>query len=251
MKRICILSVILSALSIGSLSAQNLAISIGIRETGGSGPAFANGGATGGIEWVNRDAQSLLVNGTWQLFTFTPATDPLLAFAGTTANSTLESGMEWVVLEHVRILNSDGITAPIRLWIDGVANTTTAGTISEGFESFDLGAEVVFQEPSFSGSTSANLLPGSTALVSDSDAYAGIHANEVNLRFVDGDPTRWVRVTTFGTPNLPNPAVRVLEPGGPPPTISFYAKAVLVPEPGSVALGLMGFGLFAWLRRRQ
>ncbi|HQQ41271.1 MAG TPA: hypothetical protein PLR57_07160, partial [Clostridia bacterium] len=46
MKRICILSVILSALSIGSLSAQNLAISIGIRETGGSGPAFANGGET-------------------------------------------------------------------------------------------------------------------------------------------------------------------------------------------------------------
>lgn len=251
MKKVCFVSIILSALSISSLSAQSVAISIGIRETGGSGPAFANGGTANGIEWVNRDGQSLLLNDTWQLFTFTPATDPLLAFAGTTANSVLEPGLEWAVLEHIRILNSDGITAPIRVWIDDVANTTSTGTVSEGFELFGLGTEVIFQEPSFSGSTSANLVPGSTALVSGSAAFAGTQSDELNFQFVDGTPTRWVRLTTFNAMNqLPNPAVRVREPGAPNPTISFYAKAVVIPEPSSMALGLMGFGLLAWLKRR-
>jgi hypothetical protein len=248
MKRLSLVIAVLTMLGIGSSSAQALKISIGIRETGGSGPAFANGGATGGIEWVNLDGQTLTANGTWQLFTFVPSAATLTAFAGATANGVLDT--DWATLEHVRILNSDGLTAPIRMWIDDVANTDSGGTTTEGFESFSLNSEVIFQEPSFSGSTSGNILAGSSSLVSSSDAVSGSQSDEIGFQFIDNSPTRWVRLTTFGTPNLPNPAMHVRESavvGS--PSISFYAKAIIVPEPASLTLGLVGLGLCAWFRR--
>lgn len=241
-------------LAVPAVWAQNLAISIAIRETevdGGAtgGPVFADGGTTGGLEFVNRDGQMLALDGSWQLFTFTPASDPLLAFAGTTANSILDGG--WGTLEMLRIANIEGIAQPIRLWIDQVTVTERAGATVEGFETFDPGVEVIFQEPGFSGSTWANLVAGSSSAVTDALAFDGDHAYELNFQFVDDDPTRWVRVSTFDTPNLPNPAVP-LQHGSPEfaPTISFYARALIVPEPASCAL-LAGVGGLALLRRRR
>lgn len=247
MKKLLLTTVVLGALGIASLSAASLQLSIGIRETGGSGPAFSNGGSANGIEFVDLDGQTLIADGTWQLFTFTPTVDTLTAFAGATADGILSS--DWVVLEHVRIRNSDGLTGPIQMWIDNISNTTSGGTVTEGFESATLGTEVIFQEPNFSGSTAGNLVAGGTSLISDSAAFAGSQANEVNFEFVDADTTRWVRLTTFGTPNLPNPALLAREVGF-NPTISFYAMAV-VPEPSTWALGLLGVGLWAWFRRRK
>lgn len=247
MKKSLLVPLALVAFVASSVVAQELKISLGIRETGGTGPAFSNGGTANGIEWVNLDGQTLTVDGTWQLFTFTPTLDTLTAFAGATANGVLDS--DWVVLENIRIFNSDGITAPIQLWIDNISNTTSAGTVTEGFESASLGTEVIFQEPNFSGSTSGNLVAGGTSLVSDSAAFAGDQSNEINFQFVDGTPTRWVRLTTFGTPNLPNPALLARENDF-NPTISFYAMAI-IPEPSTWTLGLMGVGLWAWFRRRK
>jgi hypothetical protein len=238
----------LIALAASAAQAASVAISIGIRETGNVQPKFANGGSTGGIEWVNRDGQNLNLDGTWQLFTFTPNADALLAFAGASANSVLDT--DWGVLEHIRILNNQGVTQPIRLWIDNVTNTDVAGSAIEGFENFAIGDEVMFQEPSFSGSTSANLVVGSTSDVTDSMAFAGSQSYQVDAQFVDGTPTRWIRLTTFGTPNVPNPAVHLREPGGPNPTISFYMKGVAIPEPATLALaGLALVGMVAARRR--
>lgn len=215
----------------------SLQVSIGIRENNTAGAIFGDGGGSGGgIEWVNRDGQTLVADGTWQLFTFTPSSDPLLAFAGATANSMLEPGHEWAVLEHIRILNHVGITNPIRLWIDDVTNTVASGPVVQGFEAAALGSEVMFQEPGFSGSTSANLLPGSLTAVTDSMANSGSQSLQTDFQFIDNSPTRWVRLTTFGTPNQPNPRVRIIEPGAPAPTISFYAKAMVIPEPSSLLL---------------
>jgi hypothetical protein len=233
------------------LHAASLKISIAIRENNTAGAIFGDGGGSGGgIEWVNRDGQSLTADGTWQLFTFTPATDTLLAFAGTTANSMLEPGHEYAVLEHMRILNDTGITSPIRLWIDDVTNTVASGPVVQDFEAATVSTEVMFQEPGFSGSTVANLLPGSTTLVSNSMANSGSQSLQADFQFVDNTPTRWIRLTTFGTPNQPNPRVRIVEPGGPAPTISFYAKALVIPEPASMVLVMMAAAAISGIRCR-
>lgn len=235
--------------------AQNLALSIGIRETeagGGAtgGPVFADGGSTGGIEFVNLDGQALILDGTWQLFTFTPAADILTAFAGTTANSVLDGA--WGTLEMLRIRNIDGITQPIRLWMDEITVTERASATTEGFEAFDPGDEVIFQEPGFSGSTFGNLVDPGVAAVTDATAFAGDQSYELNFQFVDDDPTRWVRVSTFGTLNLPNPAIP-LQYGTPgiAPTISFYVRAVVIPEPASLALWAVLGGVVLTRRGRR
>jgi hypothetical protein len=253
MKKNCLMLLALGIVSLNSLLASEVKISVGIRETGNANnlPIFGNGGSTGGIEFVNRDGQTLFLNNTWQLFTFTPSTDTLMAFAGTSANSILDT--DWVVLEMIRILNSGGNTAPIRLWIDNISNTTTTyGTVTEGFETFSLNTEVIFQEPRFSGSTAAqlDLLPNSS-LVTGAEAYAGAQSDEINFKYISNSMNNWVRLTTFGTPNLPNPLLLAREPGAPAPTISFYMKGILVPEPSSLTIGLLG--LCAWLgcRRKQ
>ena len=243
-------TVLLCACSSTAANAANLAISMGIRETGGSGPAFSNAGSTGGIEFVNLDGQSLTADGTWQLFSFTPSTDALTAFAGATANGVLDT--DWASLEHIRIRNVDGIISPIRLWIDDVSNTDAAGTATEGFEGFAVGNEVMFQEPGFSGSTSGNInVATDSAAVSGSMVHSGQQSYEVNFQFVDNTNTRWVRLTSFGATNLPNVAVHVREVGAAAPTVSFYAKAVVIPEPSSLMLIAGSLMMLVSLPRRR
>ncbi|MEZ5966797.1 MAG: hypothetical protein R3F56_23360 [Planctomycetota bacterium] len=196
-----------------ALQAQGtVKISIGVRETEAGGGSFTtiggNGGTLGGIEWVNKDAQTLVLDGTWQQFTFNITTDPLAAFAGTTANGVLDG--TFGVIEHLRVLNDTGITDPFVLWIDDVTATTqTGGPVNFGdFEGYGSGAEVMFQEPSFSGSTSAFLLPGSVSGV-DNAVASRTSSCRCDFQFVNNTTTNWVRLTTFNTGFLPNPTIRL------------------------------------------
>jgi hypothetical protein len=248
---------IVGAIGLGmAANAAELQLSIGVRETqagGGAsgGPIFSNGGASGGIEYVNLDGQSLTVGGGWQLFTFTPSTDTLTAFAGATANSVLDG--EWGTLEMIRVRNIDGITEPITLQIDDLSNFDGTTTVTESFEGQPVGTEMVFQEPNFSGSTATNLVAGGTAGVIDSAAITGQQAYEFNMQFVDATDTRWARLTTFGTTIGGNPAVRLNATAG-VPTISFYARALgpdtVIPEPSTVALVGLAIGGALCVRRR-
>jgi|SRR5687768_16952269 len=250
------------ALAASPSIAGSLLMSIGVRETGNPNNLAigANGGSTGGIEFVNRDGQTLTADGTWQQFTFTPLTDTLTAFAGATANSMLDE--DWGVLEMIRIGNVTDGANRYRVWIDDVTNTTSAGPTNFGdFESAALNTEVIFQEPRFSGSTTANLqLTPNASLVTNSMAHAGAQSNQVDFEFIDdspvtGTPSRWVRLTTFNTPNLPNPLVRLRESvaGGVPmpTTISFWAKAIVIPEPSSVVLLALGLIALSPAARRR
>ena len=232
-------------------SAQ-LQLSIGVRETGfAGGPdtgVGGNGGSSGGIEFINLDGQNLIMDGTWQTFTWTFATDTPTAFAGASANSILEGN--YGVFEHLRIRNSGGVTGPITLWIDDITNNFQfpggpPNSVNFGdFESFAPGAEVIFQEPRFSGSTTGNLmLLPNTSVVTNSAAFGGVQSDQVDFQFLDGLNTRWVRLTTFNTPNLPNPIVRF--DGGSVLTMKVRA----VPEPGTLAV--LGLGAIALLRRRK
>lgn len=206
-----------------SATAQDVfSVSIGIRETeAGSAtlPPFpgigADGGTSGGIEWVNLDGQSLILDGTWQPFVFNIPTDPLTAFAGSTANGTLDG--TWGTLEHVRIINTTGVDTPVQIWVDDITNTVTpAGgapttTTIADFEGFLPGAEVVFQESSFSGSTSGNVVGAAgpdMSGIDDTVAFTGVASDRLDFQFISNAMTNWVRFTTFRTTNSPNPAIR-------------------------------------------
>jgi hypothetical protein len=224
--------------------AASLLVSIGVRETGNPNNLLvgANGGSANGIEFINRDGQTLTADGTWQRFVFTPLTDPLTAFAGATANAMLDN--DWGTLEHIRFANvADGETR-FRVWIDDIDNTTSTGPVNfANFESAALGTESVFQEPRFSGSTTANLqMTPNTSLVTNSMAHTGTQSNQIDFEFLTDAPApaNWLRLTTSNTANTPNPLVRLRESvagGAPlPTTISFWAKAIVIPEPSTILL---------------
>ena len=234
-----------------AVSAQNtVKVSIGIRETAAGTGTFTNigdnGGSSGGIEWVNRDAQTLTLDGTWQQFKFTLATDPLTAFAGATANGMLDGAFG--VLEHIRILNDAGVTEPIAIWIDDVANTLT-GPVTTTFGTFEThpqGTEVMFQEPAFSGSTAANLVAGSSAGV-DNFFHGRSPSYKTRFQFIDNTPTRWLRLTTFNTAIQPNPLIR-FDQGS---VVTFWLRGAICQEdlgsqgPGTAVADLCGVGLNA------
>lgn len=230
----------------GTVAAATLAISIGIRETGTLVPIGGNGGTTGGIEWVNLDGQSLTLDGTFQTFTFNFQTDPLTAFAGATANGVYDGTRG--VLEHIRIRNSDGITDPIELYIDNIRNLDPTGapnTVSD-FEGFADGLEVTFQEPRFSGSTVGFLqATPNIALTSSAFASQGTVSDNVQFQFINAVNTNWVRLTTFNTPNLPNPAIDF----GQGWKLTFDVRGLVVPEPGSLAILALSAGSLMARRR--
>jgi hypothetical protein len=246
---------VFATLTVASLAtAQSVQVSIGVRETGFGGSIVGNiggnGGTVGGIEWVNIDGQTLVLDGTWQQFTFRLTSDPIQGFAGTSANSILEGS--YGVLECVRVLNNNGRTDALTLHIDDVANTITpAGgspttTVFGDFEGYTQRTEVMFQEPPFSGSTAANVL--ATGLAGADNFVASRTAScRFDLQFVDNMPNRWVRLTTFNVPNLGNPVIRFDDQS----VLTFWMRGGDCQEnrgsqgPGNAYAELCGLGLNA------
>jgi hypothetical protein len=91
------------------------------------------------------------------------------------------------------------------------------------FEGYTLGANgaVLFRQPSFSGSTSGFVVGGACnipngvfncALISDEQAFSGTQSLKVAWQFrtdANGNPfpRAWLRLTTFNTTSVPNPAI--------------------------------------------
>jgi hypothetical protein len=188
--------------------AQTLAISIGLRETGTTAAVGANGGTTGPIEFVNLDNLTLNLDGTWQQFTFHFGTDPVTAFTG---NGTLDGTKG--VLENIRLRNVAGITAPVAIYLDDVVNTVggTPTTLTD-FEGYPAnvggaGTEVMFQEPSFSGSSNTQIQAGSTHDIVTDAAHGGTQSDKFTWQWINNNAANWMRLTTFNTTNLPNPTI--------------------------------------------
>jgi hypothetical protein len=223
------------AMASQAMAVDSFKVSIGVRESGTASPIGGNGGATGSIEWVNLDGPTLVADGTWQHITFNFGADPVTYFAGTQpaggANNQLDGVMG--ALEHLRIRNTSGVTSPIALFVDNIINTVGGvPTVVEDFESYAAvttptnGApEVVFRDPRFSGSTNTFLTPTDTGNVTAESADQGANSYRLGWQFNSSTTSNWVRLTTNGTANRPNPAIN-FAPGS---SLTFSLRAVVTP----------------------
>ncbi len=118
----------------------------------------------------------------------------------------------WGVLEHVAVTSTGTDTGPYVMYIDNVTNdTTNFGTM----ESFTAGDQVFVQEPTFSGTTSGNLLNSpDVSMIDDTIGDASAKSVRVEWQFRAESTTQWVRLTTNGTglAGLPNPEVDLTKP---------------------------------------
>jgi uncharacterized lipoprotein YddW (UPF0748 family) len=78
----------------------------------------------------------------------------------------------------------------------------------------DAGFRVMFRNPGFSGSTSADLAatPDDVEVTDDVTAADGVGSLRVEWQWIDPDPQRWLRLTTFNAANIPNPTVDLRRP---------------------------------------
>jgi hypothetical protein len=107
--------------------------------------------------------------------------------------------------------------------VTGADPDPRAGAVlwKEAFESFAVGTAngvVLFRPPSFSGST-AQFLDGSTNYTTVTgtfpDGHGGSRVLKCSWSFgsqVPGFPAPWLRLTTAGAPQIPNPAVDAGQP---------------------------------------
>ncbi len=102
-------------------------------------------------------------------------------------------------------------TGPYDLYVDNLQN---GSTVWQTFENSVGSAQgVSFQAPSFSGSTSANLLGAPNAsTVSVRAADAGTKALRIRYQWNGTNSTKWLRLTTSGATPASNPYVDLDKP---------------------------------------
>lgn len=221
-----------------------VSLGLSIREGEQTQPIGEPGTRAGSLEFVNRGGQQLILDGTWQYFSFDMMNDPLTPFTGDGVWDFTRGIIDAITID------SDGFAGPYTIWIDDLVETIDpAGPppptpiVLTDWEGFADGDEVAFQEPSFSGSTAGNLVAGSTAGVDNSVANGGLGSYRVDWEFTDNDPAKWLRLTQYLAPDG-DAVVSVNEPGS---VIGFWMMGV--PEPGT--LSLLGLASLAMLRRRR
>lgn len=147
---------------------------------------------------------------------------------------------QWGALESINFAIGDTTdTGPFDLYIDNLKN---GSTVWQTFENSVGSAQgVSFQAPSFSGTTSANILTApNRSIVSVRAADTGTKALRVRYQWNGTNSTKWLRLTTSGALPASNPYVDLdqpisfrllLLPAGatplqpPPPTLSIDNNA--------------------------
>lgn len=200
-------------------------VSLGVRETGDAGPLGSPGSGTGAIEWIGASSTvsgapqgvALSVSPNWVTVTFDPVAGPVLSAIG--GNGTIDGTRG--TLEHLAVAvnsasggRSSGIYS---IYIDNVVNVGAGpgdtDVVISDFEGYAENDEVLFQEPTFSGSTANNLtaLPSASENRFETD-NGGAASQRVTLFFRDTTAARWARVTTSGTANVPSPIIDLTKP---------------------------------------
>jgi hypothetical protein len=118
------------------------------------------------------------------------------------------------VLEAIAFTSDDETdNGPFDIYIDNLANG--ANGVFQTFEGFVAGtaAGVVFNQPSYSGTTSGNILTApNVADISNAAADTGTKSLRTRWQFTSGATNLWMRFNTFNTSVMPNPLVNLDEP---------------------------------------
>lgn len=229
--------------------AASLKVSLGTRETNktsvaiGGDSGAANAALAGaGIEWTSPlDTLELPLDGQWRQYTFS-----LSSFSSTSLSGDGKVTGGAGSLENLRFVPSDAFARPYTVWIDDVAETEATGaeSVISSFAGYADNALVMFEAPSYSGSTSKYMAASpNVAGVDNTVGHTDNSSVRVEFQFKDpADSTRWLRLTTYKVPTLPNPNLLYGEGN----VATVWLKAV--PEPASLSLLALG-ALF--IRRRR
>lgn len=82
------------------------------------------------------------------------------------------------------------------------------------FEDQDVGMQAVFRQPRYSSTTLGHLaeVPNVSTVADEVAAFDGTRSCKVQWAWVDTDPNRWLRLTTYNAPSVPNPAIDLRRP---------------------------------------
>lgn len=221
---------------VGSNKNSPIMVTLGIRETGGTGPVGADGGNAGPIEWVGAtevingapQGKLLPTGTTWQEITFSwpeaGGTDPVTSFNA--GNGVIEGS--WGVLEQLAFATTGNDTGPYTIYIDSIMNGSTVVTdFNDVPAGITVGSTQMFRNPDTSGTTSGNInaYPNSSLVSADRGADGSTMSCKVQFQFLDNQVKRWLRLTTDGA-NAPagtvivNPLIDLTQPI----TIKFYLE---------------------------
>lgn len=208
------------ALEVG-IGNGDILISLGIRESGDAGALGSPGTSTGDFEWIGASTNGLggapqgvaiSPSADWQTIVFNPATDPVSPFFDLGDGQITESrGILESLAVSVNAGSADRSSGAYTLYVDNVVNVQAGAGGSDfviaDFESYAPGDEVLFQEPTFSGSTDEHLTyPPSTSEISEATGHPG-QSELLQWFWKDTGAQRWARITTFGANNVEMPII--------------------------------------------
>jgi len=211
-----------------------------------SGVIGSDGGTNGPT--ASTGSQTLIANGTWQEMTFTLPVD------------LFSPPSDWGVLDSLLFDNTADGETKYKVWVDDIASTNSGGaTIFGDFESNLPGEEVIFQEPSVASGGDILGTPNISE-VTNGMAFSGSQSLTSEFEFID-DGSRTAILSTTGVDNLPNPLIQLRDGdysqvpvdgtvSFSTTTVTFWAKATVVPEPSSAILLLIATGFF-WRRQNR
>ncbi len=206
-------------------SEQSAALEVGV----GNGDILISlgvlDGSTTQIEWIGADTSTngapqgkpISPSNGWQTIIFDPTSDSITGFTG---NGTIDYADGF--LEHLAVAvdaeSADRSSGPYTLYVDNVVNVGAGAGGSDvvitDFEGYAYGEEVLFQEPTFSGST----YPADLSYPPSASGVVTFHPaggeGDAVLRWFWKDTTneRWVRLTTASADNIARPAIDLTKP---------------------------------------
>ncbi len=193
-----------------------------IRQPGSNvGPVGADGGGSSvNLYWIHATGTpaigGIVANPStnWQTLVFYPTDSKFVWNGALTFNADGTDPNQYGTLEGFALAMDDLTdTGPFKLYFDNIRN---GSIVIQNFEDETNGAGVLFNTPSFSGTTSGGLLPApDVGAVSTNYANGGTNSFLAQFQFNSLSSAKYVRLNTGktgGNHSTPNPEVDLTQP---------------------------------------